>query len=390
MAHQPQSHRATPQAEPAVTTGGPALAEGGGILTIDLDALHANYKLLAARVTPAECAAVVKGDAYGCGLDQVAETLLRAGCSTFFVAHLGEARRLRAITADATIFVLNGFAPSSGAAVMELNIRPVINSLVELAEWDQFTAESGWKGGAALHVDTGMNRLGLSIEEAAAVAARNRTQNHSVVLLMSHLACADRPEHPLNDQQIRHFREIRALFRGISSSLANSSGIFYDASTHCDVVRPGMALFGANPTPAKANPMRPVVELKARILQVRNVPRGATVGYGAAWTARRDSRIAVVAAGYADGILRAAAVTEGKAPRELIVADKRCRIVGRISMDLLALDVTDLPVSAVQRDQMATIIGPGLSVDEVAEQAGTIAYEVLTSLGHRFHRVWKA
>src|SRR4029077_6765231 len=127
-------------------------------------------------------------------------------------------------------------------------------------------------------------------------------QNHGIALLMSHLACADRPEHPLNDQQIRNFREIRALFRGISSSLANSSGIFYDASTYCDVVRPGVALFGANPTPGKTNPMRPVVELKARILQVRNVPRGATVGYGAVWTAKRDSRIATVAAGYADGI----------------------------------------------------------------------------------------
>jgi alanine racemase len=391
MASQPQAHRATPErTEPAVITSGPALAESGGILTIDLGAIYANYKLLAARVMPAECAAVVKGDAYGCGLDHVASTLLGANCTTFFVAHLGEARRLRAIASEATIFVLNGFAPGSGAAVMELNVRPVLNSLVELAEWDQFTAESGWSGGAALHVDTGMNRLGLNIEEAAAVASRNHTQNQGTVLLMSHLACADRPEHPLNDQQIRHFREIRALFRGMPSSLANSSGIFYDASTYCDVVRPGMALFGANPTPGKPNPMQPVVELKARILQVRNVPRGATVGYGAAWTARRDSRIAVIAAGYADGILRAAAITEGKAPREVVIAGHRCRIVGRISMDLLALDVTDLPVSAVQRDQMATIIGQGLSVDEVAEQAGTIAYEVLTSLGRRFHRVWKS
>lgn len=390
MAFQPHAQPvAPPTPEPIVTTGGPALAESGGILTIDLDAIRANYKLLAARVTPAECGAVVKGDGYGCGLDQVTETLLRAGCRTFFVAHLGEARRVRALAREATIFVLNGFAPGSGAAVMELNVRPVLNSLVELAEWDQFIAESNWDGGAALHVDTGMNRLGVTIEEAAAIAARNRTQNQGIILLMSHLACADRPDHPLNDQQIRHFREIRALFRGTSSSLANSSGIFYDSSTYCDVARPGLALFGGNPTPGKPNPMRPVVELKARILQIRNVPRGNTVGYGAAWTAKRDSRIAVVAAGYADGVLRAAAITEGRNPRELVVADKRCRIVGRISMDLLALDVTDLPVSAVQRDQMATIIGEGLTLDEVAEQAGTIPYEILTSLGRRFHRVWK-
>ena len=146
----------------------------------------------------------------------------------------------------------------------------MINSLVELAEWDHFVATTGWNGGAALHVDTGMNRLGLTIEEAAAIAARIQSENHGITLLMSHLACADRPEHPLNDQQIRQFREIRSLFRGISSSLANSSGIFLDASTYCDLVRPGVALYGGNPTPGKPNPMRPVVELKARILQVRN------------------------------------------------------------------------------------------------------------------------
>jgi alanine racemase len=389
MAVQTQTEVAA-QPDADVTTGGPAVAESCGILTIDLCAIVANYKLLAARVTPAECSAVVKGDAYGCGIEQVTRTLLHAGCRTFFVAHVGEARRVRAVARDATIFVLNGFTSSLGPLIIELNVRPVINSLVELAEWDQFIAESQWNGGAALHVDTGMNRLGVSIEEAAAVATRIRNLNHGIILLMSHLACADRPEHPLNDQQIRNFREIRALFRGISSSLANSSGIFYDPSTYCDVVRPGLALFGANPTPGKPNPMQPVIDLKAGILQVRNVPRGATVGYGAAWTARRDSRIAVVAGGYADGVLRAAAITEGKSPRELLVAGQRCPIVGRISMDLLALDVTDLPVGAVQRGQMATLIGEGLSLDAVAEQAGTIPYEVLTNLGRRFHRVWQA
>ena len=169
-------------------------------------------------------------------------------------------------------------------------------------------------GSAALHVDTGMNRLGLSIEEAAAIASHIRSENHRITLLMSHLACADRPEHPLNDQQIRQFREIRSLFRGIASSLANSSGIFLDASTYCDLVRPGIALYGGNPTPGKPNPMRPVIDLKTHILQVRNLAKGAAVGYGATWTARRDSRIAVIAAGYADGIARAAAITEGTSP----------------------------------------------------------------------------
>jgi alanine racemase len=395
MARQPQVQPAPPPPEPATTTAGPPAAEAGGILTVDLDAIHANYRSLAARVVPGECAAVVKADAYGCGIEQVTATLMRAGCRTFFVAHLDEARRVRAVAREAAIFVLNGFSSSAGPGFVEAYARPVISSSVELAEWDHFVSSTGWSGGAALHVDTGMNRLGLTMEETAAVAARIQSENHGVLLLMSHLACADRPDHPLNDRQIRQFREIRSLFRGISSSLANSAGIFLDSSTYCDMVRPGIALYGGNPVPGQRNPMRPVVEVKARILQVRNVPRGATVGYGAAWTAKRDSRIAVLAAGYADGVPRAAAMTEAPvgrdaAPaREVIVAGKRCRIIGRISMDLMTIDVTELPVVAVRRDAMATLIGEGLPLDEVAEQAGTIAYELLTNLGRRFHRVWK-
>ena len=376
--------------EPATFTGGPASGEAGGILTIDLDAIVANHKMLQSRVTPSICAAVVKGNAYGCGLEQVTAALWRAGCKTFFVAHLSEARRVRAQAPDAVIYVLNGFSAAAAQSFVELSARPVINSLVELAEWDHFLATPGATGSAALHVDTGMNRLGLTIEEAAALGGHIHSDNHHFDLLMSHLACADRPEHPLNDQQLRQFREIRSLFRGIGSSLANSSGIFLDSSTHCDVVRPGIALYGGNPTPGKPNPRRPVVELKAHILQVRNAAKGATVGYGATWTARRDSRIAVIAAGYADGIARAAAIGDRAQPREVLVEGKRCPIVGRISMDLLALDVTDLPVSAVRRDQMVTLIGDGLTLDEVAAQAGTISYEVLSSLGDRYHRVWKS
>ena len=394
MARQPHAQPAPPPPEPITTAAGPPESEAGGILTIDLAAVHANYRMLAARVVPGECGAVVKGDGYGCGIDEITATLMRAGCRTFFVAHLAEARRVRAIAPEAAIYVFNGFSSTAGQAFVETYARPVINSSVELAEWDHFVASSGWNGGAALHVDTGMNRLGLTVEEAAAIAGRLQNPNHGIALLMSHLACADQPEHPLNDRQIRQFREIRSLFRGIASSLANSPGIFLDDSTYCDLVRPGIALYGGAPMPLHTNPMRPVVGLKARILQVRNVAKGASVGYGAAWTAKRDSRIAVIAAGYADGVLRAAATTEGAAgretppPREVIVAGQRCRMVGRVSMDLMAVDVTDLPVTAVRRDAMATLIGDGLTLDEVAAQAGTIAYEVLTNLGRRFHRVW--
>ena len=376
---------ATPP-DPATTTGGPSPNETSGTLTIDLGAIATNYKMLVGRVLPGECAAVVKGDAYGCGIDQVTATLTRAGCQTFFVAHLAEARHVRTIAREAVIYVLNGFTSTAAQGFVETYARPVINSLIELAEWDHFVSSSGWTGEAALHVDTGMNRLGLSIEEAAAIASHITTDSHHIGLLMSHLACADKPDHPLNDQQIKQFREIRSLFRGVSSSLANSPGIFLDASTYCDLVRPGVALYGGNPMPGRPNPMQPVIELKSHILQLRNLPKGATVGYGGTWAAKRDSRIAVVAAGYADGFMRAADMS---GPRQVVVGDKRCPVVGRISMDLMAIDVTDLPVSAVRRDQMVTLIGEGLTLDEAALQAGTISYEVLTNLGRRFHRIWK-
>ena len=392
MARQPHAQPGPPPPEPAkpAPSAGPTAGEAGGILTIDLGAIVANHKMLQSKATPAICAAVVKGDAYGCGIDQVTAALKGAGCQTFFVAHLSEARRVRAVAREATIYVLNGFSAEAGQSFVDTQARPVINSLIELAEWDHFVSSTGFAGSAALHVDTGMNRLGVTIEEAAAIAAHIRSDSHHIALVMSHLACADRPELPLNDQQIRQFREIRSLFRGIGSSLANSSGIFLDASTYCDVVRPGIALYGGNPTPGKPNPMKPVVDVKVHILQVRNIAKGAAVGYGSTWTARRDSRIVVIAAGYADGVPRAAAITEGAKPREVLVAGKRCRIVGRISMDLMALDVTDLPVSAVRRGQMVTLIGDGLPLDEVAAQAGTISYELLTNLGRRFHRVWKS
>lgn len=388
MARQPKA-QTSPPSEPVTTTGGPPEAEAGGVLTIDLSAIFANHRALAMKVMPTECAAVVKGDAYGCGLEQVVPTLTRAGCKTFFVAHLSEARQVRALAPEAAIYVLNGFTSGSGPGFMEAYAQPVINSSVELAEWDHFVAESGWRGGAGLHVDTGMNRLGLSIDETAAVAARMQSENHGLTLLMSHFAYAERPDHPLNDQQIRQFREIRVLFRGIAATLANSSGIFLDKSAYCDMVRPGIALYGGNPTPGKPNPMKPVIDLKCRVLQVRTVARGATVGYQAAWTAKRASRLAVIAAGYADGFPRAAAMTDGTPGREVIVAGKRCRLVGRVSMDLAAIDVSDLGEGAVRRGDMVTLIGDGLPLDEMAAQAGTVSYEVLTSLGRRFHRIWK-
>jgi alanine racemase len=378
-----------PTLQPTSAPALPAAATAGGVLTIDLAAIEANWKRLAGMTIPVECAAVVKGDGYGCGLEPVTTRLYKAGCRTFFVADIVEGQRVRALAADATIYVLAGVMPSTGPALAESNLRPVINSPTELAEWDAFVATTGWQGGAALHIDTGMNRLGLTLDEAVAIAPRAKSQSHGFTLLMSHLACADTPDHPLNDKQVRVFRELRILYRGIPSSLANSPGIFLGGTVHCDLVRPGAALYGVNPTPGRANPMRPVVELKGRIIQVRQAGKGETVGYGAAFTTARPSRLAIVAVGYADGYARAAGAVKGKSGADAIVAGRRCPVVGRVSMDLLAIDVTDLPDGSARRGDFATLIGGGIGVDEVGAATGTIAYEVLTSLGRRYHRVYK-
>ncbi|MDI1343385.1 MAG: alanine racemase, partial [Pseudolabrys sp.] len=300
---------------------------------------------------------------------------------------LSEARRVREVAPDAAIYVLNGLIPGTPPVYAELRARPVIGSMVELAEWDAFVAATQWRGGAALHVDTGMNRLGISANDAAALAPRIRAENHGITLLMSHLACAEDTAHPLNQRQISLFREVRMLYRGIPSSLANSSGIFLSDNAHCDVVRPGVALYGVNPTPGKPNPMRPVIDLKVRVAQVRNVPRGETVGYSAGWTAKRLSRIAVVAAGYADGYLRSSGSSDETPGGTAIAGGTRCPIAGRVSMDLMAIDVTEAP--EVRRGDFLTLIGDALDLDAVATAAGTIAYELLTGLHQRFHRVYR-
>jgi alanine racemase len=361
----------------------------GGLLTIDLAAIAANWQMLASTTVPVECAAVVKGDGYGCGLEPVTRVLSRAGCRTFFVADVAEGRQVRAIAPDAVIYVLNGLMPGSAPAFANHYLQPVINSTVELAEWDAFVAINHWRGGAALHVDTGMNRLGITADEAVAIAPRLQSENHGFTLLMSHLACAETPDHPMNERQIRLFREIRILYRGLASSLANSSGIFLGGTVYCDLVRPGVALYGVNPTPGRENPMHPVVELQGRIIQVRTVAKGETVGYGAAFTAGRASRVAIVAVGYADGFLRSAAAARGKPAAEVVVAGRRCPIAGRVSMDLLAVDVTDLAEGAARRGDLATLIGEGASVDDLAAGMGTIGYEVLTNLGRRYHRTYR-
>src|SRR6195952_5842505 len=283
-----------------------ATATATGVLTVDLDAIVANWRKLEKPAGPAECAAVIKADAYGCGVEPVARALSAAGCKTFFVATLDEARAARETLPSAELYVLDGFFQNSGDTFAKLNCRPVIGDLNELAEWDVFCRRSGWSGGAAIHIDTGMNRLGLTVTEAQGIIPRINAGDHGIALVMSHLPSAELLNNPLNAKQLTAFREIASLFSGVPASLANSSGVFLGSQFQFDLMRPGAALYGINPTPESDNPMQPVVELKARIVQVRNVERGETVGYGGTWTARRPTRIALVSAAYADGYFRAA------------------------------------------------------------------------------------
>src|SRR5437764_3309437 len=381
----PKSSILSPEAnEPA------APATATGVLTVDLDAIVANWRRLEKTGVPAECAGVVKANAYGCGAEQVARALSNAGCKTFFVATLDEARVVRAVVPPtAAIYVLDGFFQNSGEAYAQINCRPVIGDLYELAEWDVFCRRTGWNGGAAIHIDTGMNRLGLTLAEAPGIIPRITAGDHGITLVMSHLVSAEQLNSPINARQLTAFREIASVFSGVPASLSNSSGIFLGAQFQFDMVRPGAALYGVNPTPEADNPMQPVVELKARIVQFRNIERGETVGYGGTWTARRPTRLAIVSAGYADGYFRAASASDGTRGAEVIVAGKRCPVAGRISMDLTAVDVTDLPPNAARRGHMVTLLGEGITVDELAHHFGTIGYEVLTSLGSRYARVYK-
>ena len=367
-----------------------SLMTATGILTVDLDAIIANWRKLEKAAIPAECAGVIKANAYGCGVEPVARALAAAGCKTFFVATLDEARAARAaLPKTAALYVLSGFPQNSGEAYARIDCRPVIGDLNELAEWDLFRRRSGWSGGAAIHIDTGMNRLGLTVSDAQGLIPRIQAGDHGITLVMSHLASAEQLNNSVNARQLTAFREIASLFSGVPASLANSSGIFLGGSFVFDLVRPGAALYGVNPTPEADNPMLPVVELKARIVQIRTIERGETVGYGGTWTARRPTRLAILSVGYADGYFRAASANDGTRGAEVIVAGTRCPVTGRISMDLMAVDITDLPPNAARRGHLATLIGEGITVDELAHHFGTIGYDVLTSLGSRYARVYK-
>lgn len=353
----------------------------GVTLTIDLGALARNWAHLARIAAPAECAAVVKADAYGLGIDQAVPALCDAGCRTFFVALPGEGRRARASAADAVIYVLGGFFAEAAQLYAAADLRPVLNCAEDLSAW----LILGNGRPAALHVDTGMNRLGFSVSEALALAGSAQLEKAGVALLMSHLACADEPKNPKNRDQINRFKAIRDAFPDLPASLANSAGTVLGPEYAFDLVRPGIALYGAACSPGRNLDL--VVTAEARILQVRNAKAGETVGYGGAQTLRRDSCLAILAAGYADGYLRSAGSTDARDGASVFIRGERAPLVGRVSMDLIAADVTEV-AGEVRPGERAELFGPNISVDEVAATAGTIPYELLTGLSRRAERAY--
>jgi alanine racemase len=340
------------------------------VLRVDLDALARNYRLLQSRAAPAECAAVVKANGYGLGVEPVARRLLREGCKRFFVATLAEGRELRAIVHNAHIYIFEGAVEGGIDELAKLQLRPVLNTLAQVERWRGH-------GPAALHIDTGMNRLGLSASDIAAVAAR-RELLAGVDLVITHLACADEPDHPLNREQLERFALARAQLPALPTSIGNSAGTLIDAAHRGDVARPGIALYGGNPFSDRANPMQCVAMLTAPILQLRDIERPEPVGYGATYVASPPARIAVLGIGYADGY-----------PRHLsncgvaAVRGQRVPVVGRVSMDLTLVDVSSLPRNDVRVGEPVELFGPTVGIDEVATAAGTISYEVLTGLGRR-------
>jgi alanine racemase len=369
-----------------VALDGPAADETGGILKINLTAIGFNWERLA-KSTIAECAAALLCNAYGCGIGPIAEALAKSGCRTFFVTNLSEARRIRAAAPSSNIYVLHGLHVGSGPSFADLNAQPVINSSIEMAEWTAFVTSSQWTGGCALNVDTGEGRLGLSAEEAAALSSRVRYLQHGITLLMSSLANDEKANAPESERQIALFRELRRLYRGVPASLAGSSGILLNPNCHFDLVRADSALFGINPTPGSPNPMLPVVELRARIVHVRDIKPEQSLIDREEWFAR-PRRHAFVSVGQADGFPRS---WSSKNRPHALVGGYRCPVAAPASLDLLSIDVTDLPDTRAARiGEMATLIGPMLPIDEVAEAIRSTGREILGALGSRFHRIYYA
>ncbi|WP_019015281.1 alanine racemase [Elioraea tepidiphila] len=360
------------------------MPDPSAILTIDLDAIAANWRDLAARHPSGPVAAVVKANAYGLGAQPVTRRLLAEGARHVFVAEFDEALALReSVPRDVPLAVLHGLVAGAEAEAAAAGVVPVLNDLGALRRWSTHAAARGARLPAILQIDTGMNRLGLGRREVERLA-QDPAPLAALDLryVMTHFVASEEPANPLNREQVARFDRLRAMLPPAPTSVANSSGIFLGDVAASDLARPGAALYGINPTPDAPNPMRTVVTLEARILQIREIEAGESVGYNSTWVAARPSRIATVAAGYADGYLRS---LSGRGAG--LVGGRQVPLAGRVSMDLLTFDVTDAPEAAP--GGFIRLLGPDLPPDAVAERAGTNAYEILTSLGARYRRQYR-
>jgi alanine racemase len=368
----------------SILTTGISAELAGGRLTVDLGALVRNWKTLGTLAPSAETGAVVKADAYGLGAEAVVRALSKAGCRTFFVAFAHEGAAVRMAAPEARIFVLTGAAADEIAACRESALIPMLASHEQLKGW--LSANAGAPFG--INFDTGMNRLGFLTAEAESMG---NLRSSGLCHVMSHLACADEPQHPMNARQLESFQRVAAHFSGIESSLSNSAGIFLESKYHFSVTRPGIALYGGEAGNGVAYPMEPVAQLETRVIQVRNAKSGETVSYGATETLKRDTRIAVCGTGYADGFHRASGADvvlreTGRPSGFGFTAERKIPILGRVTMDLTMFDVTDLPDGAVKAGDFVELFGPNIALDDAARAAGTIGYEMLTSLGKRYYR----
>ena len=351
-----------------------------GVLSINLDALSNNYRYLTKQAASSEVAGVVKANGYGLGAREVAACLRSAGCKTFFVAHFREGIALREVLEDARIFVLHGLAEGSEKDIADAGLIPVLNHLGELRRYASLALTRDKRLPAAIQLDTGMCRLGFSPKEAAAIDPDD-LEAIAPVLVMSHLVSAEERDNPLNQEQRRRLEQRPDILKPFPLSLANSSGMFLGQDFQADLSRPGVALYGVNPTPDDANPMEPVVTLSAPVLQVHDLEEAATVGYNATYQLPAGGRIATVPVGYADGYLRRAS---GRAMAR--IAGVIVPVAGRVSMDLITLDISSLPPNSVHPGCMADLVFGPDGVDRLAKASDTIGYEVLTRLGTRFAR----
>lgn len=347
------------------------------VLSISLSSIIANWRLLLDKHAKHNSAAVVKADSYGLGMAPVAGALQEARCETFFVATLEEGIALRKELSSVSIYVFHGVGNREEKEFTAHDLRPVLNSLEQIQRWQRLGVKS------ALHIDTGMNRLGLSASDLESLDIPATIRDCNIDLLMSHLACGSEPQHPLNEHQLQRFESARKLFPGIPCSLANSSGHFLSQDFHYDLGRPGCSLYGITPNSALPNPMRQVAKLTAPIVQLRHVDQDGTIGYGATVPVKKGMKTVTVAFGYADGLQRIASNT-----LSVWIGEYECKMLGRVSMDMTCYDVSHVPDAELEKAESVTLIGEHQTVDDVAKICGTIGYEIFTRIGNRVRRIY--